>query len=117
MRHTTSLASCHGTSGTSAGGAGGLAKAERDAAAGATGDAQVTVGQAFLSYGQAEEAVVAIQAGIKKGSLTSAPEAQLALGMALLKAGNKPEARRAFSAIKGDGDLERIGKLWALRAR
>jgi hypothetical protein len=95
----------------------GLAKAERDAAAGATGDAQVTVGQAFLSYGQAEKAVAAIQAGIKKGSLTSAPEAQLALGMALLKAGNKPEARRAFSAIKGDGDLERIGKLWALRAR
>lgn len=95
----------------------GLAKAEREALAAAGGDAQVTLGQVFLSFGQNDKAIAAIQAGIKKGSLKSVPEAQLALGMAFLKAGNKAEARKAFGGVKGDGDLERIAKLWTLRSR
>lgn len=95
----------------------GLTKAERDANAAPSGDAKVTLGQAYLSFGQTDKAIAAIQAGIKKGGLTSAAEAQLALGMAFLKGGNKAEARKAFAAVKGDGDLERIAKLWTLRAR
>ena len=95
----------------------GLTKAERDANAAPSGDAKVTLGQVYLSFGQTDKAIAAIQAGIKKGGLTSAAEAQLALGMAFLKGGNKAEARKAFAAVKGDGDLERIAKLWTLRAR
>ncbi|MEY3712983.1 MAG: hypothetical protein RL321_603, partial [Pseudomonadota bacterium] len=44
-------------------------------------------------------------------------EAQLVLGIAQLRAGNKGEAAKAFKAVKGDADLERVAKLWALRAK
>ena len=94
-----------------------LAKQEKDAAAAKTGDPLVRVGQAYLSYGQAAQAVSAIQAGIAKGSLKNAAEAQLFLGMAQLKAGNKDEAIKAFRAVKGDDTLARLGNLWALHAK
>lgn len=95
----------------------GLAKAERDAAAAAGGDAQVQLGQALVSYGQNDKGIASLQSGIRKGSLSSPAEAQMALGIAYLRAGNKAEARRAFTAVKGDAELERLAKLWTLRAR
>lgn len=94
----------------------GVAKQERDAAAGKSGDADLAVGQVHLSLGDAASAVKAIQRGLGKGNVTSAAEAQLVLGIAQLRAGNKGEAGKAFKAVKGDPDLERVAKLWALRA-
>jgi hypothetical protein len=69
-----------------------------------------------LSLGDAASAVKAIQRGLGKGNVTSAAEAQLLLGIAQLRAGNKGEAGKAFKAVKGDADLERVAKLWTLRA-
>lgn len=94
-----------------------LAKQDRDAAAGKSADADLRVGQAFMSYGQYAQAVTAIQRGIAKGNATDPAEAQLVLGIAQLKAGNKGEAAKAFRAVKGDADLERVAKLWSLRAQ
>ncbi|MGA0735316.1 MAG: hypothetical protein ACO3PC_07545 [Steroidobacteraceae bacterium] len=95
----------------------GVAKQERDAAAGKSGDADLAVGQVHLSLGDAASAVKAIQRGIAKGNVTNVAEAQLVLGIAQLRAGNKAEASKAFKAVKGDADLERVAKLWALRAQ
>jgi hypothetical protein len=95
----------------------GVAKQERDAAAGKSGDADLAVGQVHLSLGDAASAVKAIQRGISKGNVTNPAEAQLVLGIAQLRAGNKSEAAKAFKAVKGDADLERVAKLWALRAK
>jgi hypothetical protein len=95
----------------------GVAKQERDAAAGKSGDADLAVGQVHLSLGDAASAVKAIQRGIGKGNVTNVAEAQLVLGIAQLRAGNKGEAAKAFKAVKGDADLERVAKLWALRAK
>jgi hypothetical protein len=94
-----------------------LSRQEKDASAAKTGEPLLRVGQAYLSYGQTAEAVTAMQQGIAKGGLKNPAEAQLLLGMALLKSGNKVEAVKAFKAAKGDETLTRLGNLWALHAR
>ena len=86
-------------------------------AAGKSGQVDVRLGQAFLSYGQYQEALAAIQRGIGKGNVKNMAEAQLALGQAYLKLGNKAEAAKAFNAVQGDELLSRLGSLWALRAQ
>ena len=94
-----------------------LAKQDRDAAAGKSADADLRVGQAFMSYGQYPQAITAIRRGITKGNATDPAEAQLVLGIALLKSGNKAEAGRVLRAVKGDAELQRVAKLWSLRAQ
>jgi len=95
----------------------GLAKQDRDAAAGKSADADLRVGQAYMSYGQFAPAVTAIKRGIAKENATDPAEAQLVLGIALLKSGNKAEAGRVLRGIKGDVELQRVAKLWSLRAQ
>jgi tetratricopeptide (TPR) repeat protein len=94
-----------------------LAKQDRDAAADKSADADIRVGQAYMSFGQYPEAVAALQRGIKKGTATDPAEAQLVLGIAHLRGGNKAEAAKALRAVKGDQDMQRIAKLWSLRAQ
>jgi hypothetical protein len=94
-----------------------LASDDKAAAAAKTGEADVRVGMAYLSYGQVPQALTAIQRGIGKGGLKNAADAQLALGIAQLRAGNMAEAAKAFKSVKGDPTLERLGHLWALRAQ
>jgi len=95
----------------------GLAKADKEAAAGKSADADLRVGQAYMSYGQYAAAVAAIQRGIAKGNASDPAEAQMVLGIAQLKAGNRSEATKAFRAVKGDADIQRVAKLWSLRAQ
>ncbi|MGC1728452.1 MAG: tetratricopeptide repeat protein [Steroidobacteraceae bacterium] len=94
-----------------------LPKAERDAAAAATGAKSIGVGKAYLGYGQYDKAVDAFTRGLAKGGLTNQAEAQLDLGIAEFKAGRKDDAIKSFKAVKGDPVLERIASLWVLRAR
>jgi hypothetical protein len=94
-----------------------LGKQDRDAAAGKSADADLRVGQAYMSYGQYAPAVTAIRRGIAKGNAADPAEAQLILGIALIKAGEKAEAGRVLRAIKGDAELQRVAKLWSLRAQ
>lgn len=93
----------------------GLAQRDKQAAAGKSGDADVLVAQSYISYGQFAEAVAAAQRGIAKG-VTNAADAQLVLGIAQYRAGNKSEAVKAFRAVKGNDSLQRLAKLWSLRA-
>jgi len=96
----------------------GLAKFETEAKAAKVGEADVRLGQAYLSYDDAEQAVTAIQRGIAKGSLRNADEAQILLGISLLRLGRKDDAATAFKATKGiDARLGELARLWALRAR
>lgn len=94
-----------------------LAKADKEAAAGKSADADLRIGQAYMSYGQYAAAVTSIQRAIAKGNATDPVEAQMVLGIAQLKAGNKAEASKAFRAVKGDADIQRVAKLWSLRAQ
>ncbi len=94
-----------------------LDKIAKDAAAGKTGDKDVSVGLAYLSYKQYAKAVEAINRGLGKPGVQNEGEARLLLGIAELGAGNKEEAQKAFNAVKGDAKLERIANLWSLHAR
>src|SRR5690606_27431450 len=94
-----------------------LAKLQAEGKAAATGDVLVAAGMAQFSYGQYAEAVQSLQAGIAKGGLKNAADAQMTLGVAQMKAGQKGEAAKTFRAIKTDDMItERIAKLWALHA-
>jgi tetratricopeptide (TPR) repeat protein len=96
----------------------GLSKFEAEAKAAKTGEGDVRLGQALLSYDQPDKAVEAIQRGIGKGGLRNADEAQILLGISLLRLGRKDEAVAAFGAAKGsDARLVGLAKLWGVFAR
>ncbi len=85
-----------------------------EAAAMEAGDADVSFGEAYWTYGQYAEAIEAIQRGIEKG-VSNADEAQLRLGMAYLGAGNRSQANAAFRQITSGTPEAQIAALWALK--
>jgi hypothetical protein len=95
-----------------------LATVEQSAAAAANGDPLVQLGAAYISYGQNDKAVAAITKGITKGGLKSPDEANLLLGIALLRQKSNGAAQQAFDkvAASSNNGYARLGKLWALRA-
>lgn len=94
-----------------------LAKLSTDARTAATGDEYVALGMAHLSFGEFPKAVEALKAGIAKGGLKNAVDAQMTLGTALLRAGNKADAVKTFRAVETDNEItQRLAKFWALHA-
>jgi hypothetical protein len=89
---------------------------KQDAAARAkpTGDNDVKLGAAYLSYNELPKAIEALQRGIGKGGVKNPDDAAMLLGIAHLRSGNKPEAANAFNAVKNDPTMTRIAKLWLL---
>jgi hypothetical protein len=81
------------------------------------GEKDVALGLTLMSYEQYPQAVDVLTRGLKEGGLQSPANAQLLLGIALLKSGNKDGAVKAFHAVKGDPKFEHLANLWALHAR
>lgn len=81
----------------------------------ARGQVKVALGQAYLSYGRYDDAIKAMQEGIAKGGLLDADDAQINLGIAYLKKGDKEQARKAFQAVSADSRWTNLAQLWALR--
>lgn len=94
-----------------------LAKQEKESASNKNGQVDVRIGQAFTSYGQYAEAIVAIQRGLAKGNVRNVPDARLSLGIAQLRAGDKAAAASTFKTVEGDEFMKRLARLWGLRAR
>ena len=94
-----------------------LAKLEKDVAASKTGDKDVSLGLAYLSYEQYPKAIEALNRGLTKGGVRNEGEARLLLGIAQLKSGNKGEAAKTFEQVKGNATLERLATLWTLHAK
>lgn len=82
-----------------------------------SGQASVGLGQAYLSYGELDKAIAAMEKGIAKGSVTDADEAQISLGIAYLKKGQKDKARDAFKAVKSGSKWSDLAELWSIRAQ
>ena len=76
-----------------------LASAQKDALAAKDGNGLVVLGVDYLGYGQAAKAAELIQQGIAKGGLKFPGDAQLHLGIALMKAGQTAKAVEAFKAV------------------
>jgi hypothetical protein len=91
-----------------------LPRLEKEAKAAGQGEADVTLGEAFLTYGETDRAIEALQRGLGKGGIKNTDDAYIALGQAQLRKGNAAAAREAFAQVKGD--LAQIGQLWSIHA-
>lgn len=89
-----------------------LDKQDASARAKTTGDSDVKLGAAYLSYGMNDKAIEALQRGIGKGGVKDPDEAAMLLGIAYTRAGNKPEAAKAFGAVSKNPMMVRIAKFW-----
>ncbi len=94
-----------------------LAQLAKDAEKAPQGQADIALAQAYLSYGQVDEAITAFQRGLKKGGVTDADEAQISLGIAYLKKGQKEQARQAFQTVKDDSKWNDLADLWVTRSQ
>jgi uncharacterized protein HemY len=94
-----------------------LAQLAKEAEKATSGQAYVGLGQAYLSYNMFDEAIDALKKGIAKGTVTDADEAQLSLGIAYLRKGQKDLAREAFKAIKGESKWHDLADLWEIRSQ
>ncbi|HEX5006164.1 MAG TPA: hypothetical protein VFV70_03560 [Hyphomonadaceae bacterium] len=94
--------------------AGGLEKAEAAAASAATGAPLVQAGEQYYSAGDYKKATDLIQKGIAKGQLEpgALAYAQLHLGMAQYKAGQKDAARKTWSEVKADNGAGWLARVW-----
>lgn len=91
-----------------------LAQLAKEAEKATQGQADVALGQAYLSYGDYDQAIAALERGIKKGGVLDVDEAQISLGIAYVKKGQKDQARQAFKAVK-QGKWSDLAELWAIR--
>jgi hypothetical protein len=91
-----------------------LDKQDASAKAKPTGDNDVKLGAAYISYAQYDKAIEALKRGIAKGGVKNADEANILLGIAYLRAGNKTEAATAFGAVNQDPTYARVARLWKL---
>ncbi len=94
-----------------------LPRLATEAESSSTGEKDIAVGVAYLGYQQYDKAADALAQGLMKGGVKNAPQAQLLLGVADLKAGRRADAIKAFHGVMGDPTLERLAALWSLRAR
>jgi tetratricopeptide (TPR) repeat protein len=94
-----------------------LPRSQKEAEAAKSGESDVQLGIAFLTYDEYDQALAALQRGIGKGGLKRPDEAQIALGRALLKLKRPDEARAAFEKVDGTAKLAAIAKLWASYTR
>ena len=89
-----------------------LKQAEAEALAAAEGSDLVNVGFAYSGLGQHEKGIALMQQGIAKGKLKRADEANLHLGIAYLRAGQKAKAQQAFKSVGGIDGTADLARLW-----
>jgi hypothetical protein len=95
------------------------AKTLADAQAAPKGDALVKIGEAQWGQGKGKDAVATVKAGIAKG-VDDKNNAQIRLGMALISAGQKSDAQKAFDVAKPATPTDKsamVAHLWSLYAR
>lgn len=80
-----------------------------------TGQLSAGLGLAYFSFGMNEQAVAALEAGLKKGSLKNIDDYRMVLGIAKLRLGDKEGARSVFQSIPSNSPYARIASIWAIR--
>jgi len=92
-----------------------LPQFEKEAMAAKAGEADVKLGEAYLSYDQPAKGLEAIQRGIGKGGVKSVDEANLSLGRAHLLAKDSASAAKAFELVKSP-EYAQLAQLWSIYA-
>lgn len=90
---------------------------DKSAQAAKTGQPMVNLGYAYATMGQFDKGIDLIEKGIAKGGLKNADDAKLKLGVALVKAGRKPDAIKVFEGLKGNDGIGDLGRYWIIYAK
>lgn len=90
---------------------------DKEAKAAASGDNDVKLGFAYLSYGNNDQAIEAITRGLKKGNVKNPDEAHLLLGIAYVNAKRTSDAVSEFKAVPSDSKLAPVARLWIIEAK
>lgn len=81
------------------------------------GDDLVKLGLAKTFRGESAGGIKLIEAGIAKGNLKRADDAQLYLGLAQFNAGDSSKAQHSWRAAKGADGSGELARLWSIHAR
>ncbi|WP_243429647.1 tol-pal system YbgF family protein [Acetobacter sacchari] len=79
-----------------------------------SGNALITVGYNYVTFGQADKGLALIKKGIAKGPF-DVNVAKLHLGLAQVAAGKTADAIATFNSVEGDNGARDIAQLWALK--
>jgi len=93
-----------------------LPKAGSQLAAAKSGDAVERVGELYFSAGDYANAIVTFQKALALGGLADTDRAQMLLGIAAKRKGDKATAMKAFDAIQ-EPKFAEIAKLWKTASR
>ena len=93
-----------------------LPKAASQLAAAKTADEIEKIGELYFSAGDYAQATATLQKAIAKGGLQDPDRANMLLGIALKRQGNKAAAQKAFDAVK-DPKFAEVAKLWKTASR
>lgn len=88
---------------------------DAEARAGKNGETDVKIGYRYFSFGQYDKAVEAIQRGLqpdRAARLKRPDDANMVLGIALLKLKKPAEAAKAFNAAKADAKMAGVARIW-----
>jgi hypothetical protein len=89
-----------------------LKAAEAEGQAAKDGAILVRTGLAYTGLGQYDKGIGLIQQGIAKGGLRFPNDANLQLGIALMRAGQKGRATQAFKSVTGNDGAAELARLW-----
>ena len=93
-----------------------LPKAGASLAAAKSGADMVKIAELYFSAGDYANAAAAMQKAIAKGGIADLDNAEMLLGIALKRKGDKAGASKAFDLVK-DAKFAEIAKLWKTAAR
>jgi tetratricopeptide (TPR) repeat protein len=93
-----------------------LPKAAGQLAAAKTGDEMLNIGKLYFSAGDYTQAASTVQKAIAKGGLSDPNGANMLLGIALKRKGDKAGATQAFAAVK-DPKAAEVARLWQTASR
>jgi hypothetical protein len=79
------------------------------------GDALLAIGAKYVSYGEFDKGIPAMEQAVERGGLKRPDDAKLHLGLAYLAAGQKIKAVAMFRTVGGNDGAADLGHLWVLR--
>jgi hypothetical protein len=92
----------------------GLPAEAKEAEAAPSGLPAVRLGEAYASFARYDDAIAALEQGLKKGGLDHPEEATLHLGIACLTTGNKTKAAAVLRGVAGEDGARDLAQLWLI---
>ncbi|HLZ68121.1 MAG TPA: hypothetical protein VKQ29_18000 [Aliidongia sp.] len=92
-----------------------MGKGDAEAAAAKDGNALIEIGAKYVSYGQFDKGIPAMEQGVRKDALKHPEDAKLHLGLAYLAASQKAKAVQMLKTVGGTDGTADLARLWILQ--